>query len=136
MGEVDALAVAGRSLAQQSHTEYHMVIGLDSPAQLPWTAISGEVSTKKGPLTSEVICGTECIPAPLYCASEHVKTMVLLGHPLRAVRRNARRNPIDLIVVGDRGLALEEKSGERLWERAPCTVRGMLLPKDKPKRQA
>ena len=54
--------------------------------------------------------------------------MVLPGHPVAEIRRYARTQNIDLIVMGEQALAVEKTYGERLLDDAPCTVMVLGLP--------
>lgn len=130
MNRRDSSAMFGQSLARQNNAECHIVMGLDSPNQLPGTDSSLGALEKKAPLTPEVISKAERILARLYCDIDHVRTMVLPGHPIQEIRRYARRHQIDLILMGNQGLSVEEKYGERLCESAPCAVIVMIPPQN------
>ena len=107
-----------RSLTEQNRGRCQVVKCLDATCQ--------EQGAKRAPLTPERLCREESELAALY--GDGVTTMVLPGHPVAEIRRFARNNQIDMIVMGEQGLALENAYGQRLVEDPPCAVMVLILP--------
>ncbi|MDJ0764904.1 MAG: hypothetical protein QNJ97_18120 [Myxococcota bacterium] len=120
----DSVVALAKSLAATCNGKCHVVMGLDCPSrdrnQLPSNG-PGQL-----PLTPEVIGRAETELAALYGEDAH--TMVLPGHPIAEVRRYARTQAMDIIAVGDQGLAVERAYGERLCDNAPCAVVVLMMP--------
>jgi hypothetical protein len=87
----------------------------------------GEAGPRKRPLTPEVIIAAEIRLQRLY--EPDTRTMVLPGHPISEIRRFARTQQIDLIVMGEQAHAIEQKFGERLIDDAPCAVLSLIHPR-------
>ncbi len=114
---------AARSLAVTSNGSCHVIMCLDC-ASRP----GKPVQKGKAPLTPEVIAKACADLAELY--GDEVHTMVLPGNPIAEIRRYARNQKMDLIVMGEQGLAVERTYGERLYENAPCTVMVLVMPEE------
>jgi len=86
----------------------------------------GEAGPHKRPLTPEVIMAAETRLQRLY--GPNTRTMVLPGHPISEIRRFARTQEVDLIVMGEQAHAIERQLGERLIDDAPCAVLSLIHP--------
>jgi nucleotide-binding universal stress UspA family protein len=117
----DGIVEVGKAYAATCRGICHVVMCLESPP-----VFHGKGLGVKGPLTPEVIGNAENRLASLY--GNDVRTMVLPGNPIAEIRRYARTRQMDLIIMGEQGLALEAAHGERLYENAPCTVMVLVFP--------
>ncbi len=115
----DRVVRVARALARPVSGRCQVVMCLDAACQEP--------GSRPSPLTPERIGQTECQLADLYGSG--VASMVLPGHPVTEIRRFARNNQVDLIVMGEQGLALEQLYGQRLLEDPPCPVLVLAWPK-------
>ena len=117
-----AVGVA-KSLAACSSGICKVVMCLDAPRL---TSRGDKGLGKHAPLTPEVIGKTEHKLSELY--GKDVSSMVLPGHPVTEIRRYARNNGVDLIVIGEQGMALERKYNERICDDVPCVVMMLSFP--------
>lgn len=115
----DRVVQVARSLSGDTQAHCRVVKCLDAACTEP--------GGRRTPLTPEQIEQTEDHLAALY--GSDVKTMVLPGHPVSEVRRYAQNHGVDLIVMGEQGLALENQYGQRLIEDPPCAVMVLVFPK-------
>lgn len=115
----DQIVRVARALARPSAGQCQVVMCLDAACPEP--------GSRPSPLTPERIGQTECQLADLYGAG--VSTLVLPGHPVAEIRRFALNNRVDLIVMGEQGLALERLYGQRLLEDPPCPVMVLAWPR-------
>ena len=113
--EADIIVQVAKSLAKQSSGLFQVVMCLDAK--------------KTTPLTPELISQTTRNLSSLY--GEGVPTMVLPGNPLSEIKRYAKNNSVDLIVMGKQGLAIEQEYGQRLIDDAPCAILILIPKKDK-----
>ncbi len=120
----DWIVPIARSLTDSNEGACHVVMCLDCPADTTRRDPAGRPN--KAPLTPQMISRAGQELAELY--SEDVHTIVLPGHPVTEVRRYGRNHKMDLIMIGEQGLALERVYGERLCDNAPCTVMILVLP--------
>ena len=119
----DPAVRVARGLAALSGGTCTVVLGLDSP--LNRTPAGGDART---PLTPEVISRTGSQLAGLYGADAH--TIVLPGHPVKEVRRYARNNNVDLVVLGHQALRVQKNYGEKLTP--PCSMMILVHPAVQP----
>lgn len=117
--DADHVVQIARCLSGRGRSRCQVVKCLDAACTEP--------GGRPSPLTPEKIEQTEGHLAALY--GREVATMVLPGNPVSEVRRYAKNHGVDLIVMGEQGLALESKYGERLIEDPPCAVMVLVLPK-------
>ena len=99
-----------------------VVMCLDAPHRLD--ARRGADGQRVRPLTPEVIMSAERSLQRLY--GPDTRTMVLPGHPVSEIRRFARNQSVDLIVMGEQAHAIEKEFGERLVDDAPCAVLSLV----------
>jgi nucleotide-binding universal stress UspA family protein len=113
--EPDKIVQVAKSLAKQSSGVFQVVMCLDAG--------------KNTPLTPELISQTARNLSRLY--GENVPTMVLPGNPLSEIKRYAKNNSVDLIVMGEQGLDIEQEYDQRLIDDAPCAILILIPTKDK-----
>ena len=102
-----------------------VVMGLDSPFRVMG---DGQRSPRrKAPLTPSIIRTAESRLGNLY--GHRARCMVLPGHPVQEIRRYARTQNIELIVMGEQAMAIEAEYGERLIDKPPCAVLLFVDPK-------
>jgi len=114
----DRVVTLARNLSAGTHSVCRVVKCLDAACLEP--------GGRPAPLTPEKIEQTEKRLAELY--GDEVASMVLPGHPISEMRRFARNNGVDLIVMGEQSLALENQYGQRLIEDPPCAVMVLVFP--------
>jgi len=117
--ERDPVVEVAQALARAGNGRCELVLGLDAPRRLD--------QVPAGPLTPELIGQAERRLGQLYGSAS--RTMVLPGHPVREVRRYARNQRADLIVMGLQALQVEQSCGERLADEAPCPIMILLRPR-------
>ena len=120
--EEDRVVRVAQALAALGRGVCHVVMGLDSPRRLGG---NGD-GPPRAPLTPELIGRADSQLAALY--GRGVATMVLPGHPVEEVRRYARTRGVDLIVIGEQGLAVEREYDTRVADDPPCAVMSLVLP--------
>ena len=108
--EPDGVVPVAQALAEHHAGQCHVVMCLDAPS----------------PLTPALITRAERELAALY--GEDARTIVLPGRPVKEVARYARNHEMDLLVMGEQAAAVERRCGERIADRAPCTVMILLQP--------
>ena len=123
--DADLVVAVAQALVATCDGKCHVVMGLDCPARSNRALGNGRSGSI--PLTPEVIAKTESRLASLY--GDDVSTMVLPGKPITEIRRYARNKKMDLIAIGNQGLAVERAYGEQLHENAPCPVMTLFIPK-------
>lgn len=116
----DSAVPLAQALARLHKGECHVVMSLDVPSG------NHSASGRSTPLTPEIINKAKRQLAHLY--GEDVFTLVLPGHPIAEIKRYARNKQINLIIVGEQGLAAERDYGQRLCDDAPCAVMTLFIP--------
>lgn len=122
--EADWIVQIAKSLVSAYNGDCQVVMCMDRPTSTLRTA--GSHPSGQTPLTPELLALAGQKLSEMY--GEDVRTMVLPGHPITEIRRYARTQQVDLIVMGEQALALEKVYGERLFDDAPCTVMLLVTP--------
>ena len=118
-----------RALTAAAAGRYGVILCLDAGCRSRTAVELG----LRGPLTPEMIGTVQRKLDELY--GWRIPTMVLPGHPLREIRRYALTKGLDLIIMGEQGLALEGAYEGRLCDDAPCAVMVLVRPRGTPTEQ-
>jgi len=114
---------AARTLARSESGSHEVVLCLDSPCR---TRLAAELCvSSRRPLTPKVLSRAQDKLAELY--SWESPTLVLPGNPPEEIRRYARNNAVDLLVMGEQALALEHEYKDWICGDPPCAVMILVL---------